>query len=165
MKRELPTWACWVVATAILVLTIVVVGQATDAAIAPSTNMGRLSLRYELSCLSGRRFDMEAQEAKSWWVITEKYHPPKSYPRAEPEYVMGDDGPMLFDREKDAGRWKTHLRLGQRSWEVIEVYTGEDGKLHRAFPGWQRRLRYPILTAALSDPRIVGTERWPPTHQ
>ena len=67
------------------------------------------------------------------WAIVRVYRPPKLDPRPEPEYVEGDDGPLLFDREKDAGRWRTHLRLGRRSWSVVKVRMGEDGKLRQTF--------------------------------
>ncbi len=84
---------------------------------------------------------MAQQELRSWWVITRKYHPPKEYPPAETVYVMGDDGPLLFDRQMDAGRHRSAYRLPRSQWELLEVYKGDDGELHWAVPGWQRRLR------------------------
>ncbi len=76
---------------------------------------------------------MEPQDAKTHWAITRVYRPPNEFARAEVEYVMGDDGPLLFDRQKDAVRRTSELGLGQRGWDVVKVRWGEDGKLHRAF--------------------------------
>ncbi len=75
---------------------------------------------------------MEPQDAKTHWAITRVYRSPKEFPRAEVEYVMGDDGPLLFDRQKDAARRTSELGSGQRRWEVVKVRWGEAGKLHRA---------------------------------
>ncbi len=76
---------------------------------------------------------MEPQDAKTHWAITRVYRTPKEFPLAEPEYVMSDHGPLLFDRQRDAVRRTSDLGLGQRRWEVVKVRWGEDGKLHRAF--------------------------------
>ncbi len=73
---------------------------------------------------------MEPQDAKTHWAITRVYRPPKEFPLAEPQYVMSDHGPLLFDRQKDAVRRMSEL--GQSHWEVVKVRWGEDGKLRRA---------------------------------
>ncbi len=76
---------------------------------------------------------MEPQDAKTHWAITRVYRTPNKFPLAEPQYVMSDHGPLLFDRQKDAVRRTSELGLGQRRWEVVKVRWGEDGKLRRAF--------------------------------
>ena len=76
---------------------------------------------------------MEPQDAKTHWAITRVYRTPKEFPLAEPQYVMSDHGPLLFDRQRDAVRRTSELGSGQRRWEVVKVRWGEDGKLRRAF--------------------------------
>lgn len=109
------------------------------------TSTGSSSLRNELTEWSGRRGGMDMTHAEyrrriesttgTHWAIVRVYRPPKLSPLPEPQYVMGDDGPLLFelDRQKDAVRWKTHLGLGQRSWKVVKVRMGEDEKLRQTF--------------------------------
>ncbi|MCH7849033.1 MAG: hypothetical protein IIB53_11785 [Planctomycetes bacterium] len=65
---------------------------------------------------------MEPHDAKTHWAITRVYRTPKGFPLAEPQYVMGDCGPLLFDRQKDAVRRTSEL--GQSYWEVVKVRWG-----------------------------------------
>ena len=90
-----------------------------------------LFFAYELRRSAGRRFDLEPQDAKTHWAITPVHGTPKEFPLAEPQYVMSDCGPLLFDRQKDAVRRTSEL--GQSYWEVVKVRWGKDGKLRRAF--------------------------------
>lgn len=69
-------------------------------------------------------------ETKVYWAIVKDVHPVTQ----ENIYVMGDKEPALFDRQKDASRWKAHLGLPKRC-KIIEVCKDEDGKLQLYYPG------------------------------